>query len=124
MIRAVETETAQIILEDDGIVRQMSLTCAEETEKTAEENVKVWGQMSKVFRPLVLMDIRGALSMTRKAREHYRGHEACRALAVLAESGISRMIAVFIIIGSCDVVFPLARFESLMEAEAWLKEQE
>ncbi len=78
MAEAVKTSTAEIWLDEDGILQAVNLPGSHETLETARENVEASNKIMQGKPYLVLVDLRGLSSIERKARRFFHGPPPCK----------------------------------------------
>ena len=118
----LSTSFFSAILEQDGIVRLTWIPNAEVTLASAKESVAAIKTLSQgKIRPL-LVDMRSTKSMDREARAYYVRPEqkATNAVALLADSAVSRVLANFFLRINKPTI-PTQMFTSETEALEWLK---
>jgi hypothetical protein len=115
------TRTAIIWVGPEDIVRVIALEGSTMTGEDAYENLAAIPERQHKKRP-VLVDARGVASITREARQVYRGikeNPRTTAVAILVDSPLSRVVANFFI-GLSRMYVPTRLFTSAEEAIAWL----
>jgi hypothetical protein len=120
----IETPTARIWLDDEGILRGVLAEGAAETLAGAQANVAAAATLAAGRMVPVLIDLRSMRSITQEARHYYAGEDPARyarAQALLVGSPLSRLIGNFFI-GLNKARFPVRLFTSEDGAIAWLKE--
>jgi hypothetical protein len=118
----LSTSFFSAILEQDGIVRLTWIPNAEITLAAAKESVAAVETLSQgKVRPL-LVDMRSAKSIDREARAYYGspGMKAANAIALLADSAVSQVLANFFLRINKPTI-PTQMFTSETEALKWLK---
>ncbi|NTU83895.1 MAG: hypothetical protein HGA45_31730 [Chloroflexales bacterium] len=118
------TRSARLRLEEDGIVRATVLPGVAQSLAEAQENFAAQIRLTQGQRHALLVDIRAGQSQDREAREFYTRSEAARvirAVAILVESPMSRLIGNFFL-GFNKPTIPLRLFSSDEEALGWLRE--
>ncbi len=118
----IRTDTSEFWIDDDGILRAVSLAGVE-TLETAKANVAAASRLAAGRLIPVFIDLRNMKTISREARVHYAGEEAAShslAQALLIESRISKVIGNFFI-GLNKPPFPTRLFTSEAEAIEWLK---
>ena len=115
----IETRTAKLWMDEDGILRVEVLpnitTTRADAEECIAEGIKLAGSSL-----LVLIDIRKALGIERDARETYAQQPYSKAMALLVTSPLSKMLANFFIRLSRSTS-PIKIFTSENEASEWLR---
>ncbi len=119
----VETPTARIWLEDDGIVRVINKPSVEVDLVAAKENVAVVLRITEGRKVPLFIALSGIRSMSQEARDFFAGEggaepSLCQALVV--RSPISKVIANFFL-GFNRPVLPTRAFTSEVDALTWLK---
>ena len=117
------SRTTKIWLGEDGIVRSVALSNAEETLTDARENMAAIAKVSAGTRRPVLVDLTRAKSITREARTYYSGTEAAphhKAVGIVAGSPVGRVIGNFYL-GLNKTPVPTKLFGSEAEALDWLR---
>jgi hypothetical protein len=119
----VTTRTSELWVREDGITHVVDLPNFIKTVKDAKEIMAVIVELNHGKPVPVLVDIRAGLGADRETRAYYAGKEileSTRALALLVESRLTRLMAnLFISINQPAV--PTRLFTSEDEAIAWLK---
>lgn len=108
-----------------GFVHAVMRPGCEMTLDDAKENIAVIFELGGRQRALVLVDMRGARSQTREARQYFAGPEAeqaTRAVALLIGSPVSRVLANFFLRLNPQRT-PARLFTEEADAIAWLMEQ-
>ena len=121
--KVIKTPTGKAWLDEDGILRAVTDTGAEETLDDVKGNVAAFVKLSGGIRRPTLVDIRGAKSITREGRQYYRGEELTKVqsvLALLVGSPVSRILGNFFL-GLNKMPHPARLFTSEAEAIKWLK---
>jgi len=118
----VVTRTSTIWLED-GMLRVLVQAGITESLETARVNLDVLKKLAGDVKRPMLVDIRGAKGIERRARQLY-GSRATEvvlaATAMLVKSGISRAVGNFLL-GVMRPGFPCRLFTSEPAALAWLE---
>jgi hypothetical protein len=118
-----ETRTARISLGEDGIIRKIFLTNAQETLKDALECEEIIKQLSAGQKKPMFADFTGLRSMEPDARAYYtsnRPSELLSACAGVTKSKIGKVISNFFI-GFNRPPSPVKLFNDEEEAIEWLK---
>lgn len=126
VIKKIETETAQVSLCSDGIIRVMLKKKAEITSPNTEENIKAYIEISegKKYAFLVYSED-GTVVYTDDARKKAKELEHTfekTCMAVLVKTLGHKLIANFYL-NFYKPEFPFKVFNKLDEAEAWCLEQ-
>ena len=118
----VQTRTARIWLEDDGIMRYLTLPDAEDSLADIRDGVAAVWQLSG-HRPVpLLVDLSGSRAISKEAREYLSSDESARTtlgVALLVSSPVSRVIGKFFFTLNTPP-FPLRIFSAQAEALDWL----
>ena len=120
---ATETEVSTIVFGDDGILRAVYKPGVVVTAPAARDETAVMAELTGGRGAPVLVDIRGARSVTGEARTFYSSGEAKRvfkAVAFLVESAVSRVIGSFFI-SLNRPPYPCRLFTNEPDAVEWLK---
>jgi hypothetical protein len=119
----IVTRTAKTRLGAGNIIHATSLPGSVQTLAEAQENMQAVEQLAQGRPCALLVDLRQIRSQDREAREYYTRPEnakALRAVAVLIDSPMSRVIGNFFI-GFSKPVVPTRLFRSEAEAIEWLQ---
>lgn len=119
----IETHTAKIWLDGDGILHMEVLPKAVLTLPAVQENTEVVNQLAQGKRKPVFIDISGLVGITRDARSFSAGegvNNVLTALAILIRSPLARTFG-NVWLGINKPVFPARLFTSRDEAIEWLK---
>ena len=123
MQQPVETATAAMWIDDEGILHIVAHAGIDEDLASAERNVVICRGLAGEEKRLMLCDISRMRSMSRAARVLYSGPKAAEytsACALLIGSAVSRMIGNFFL-GLNRNPMPTRLFTSESEAIAWLR---
>ena len=123
-VKIIETETARLWMDEDGILRALYNEKATETLTEAKKNVAAAQSLAGDRMVPVLVNMSGLKRITREARIYYTVEAPkryCIAQALITNSAVSRMIGNFVI-GIQNPEFPLRLFSSEEEALPWLRE--
>lgn len=121
--KVIETQTAKIILSEDGFIRYNVLPGAEVTIEDVKAYVRIPVELIKEEKLLNLTDMREVKSITREARDYLVGEEATKitkACALLVNSPLSKIIG-NIFLGLNKPVYPAKIFTSEEKALEWLR---
>lgn len=121
----IKTRTATIWLADDGVVHVKVDEGAVSSLDDARTNVEAVAQLLAGRKAVAVIDIRKVGPTPREARLYFTGPETgrvCRAVALLIDSPLSRMVANFQT-GLNKGAFPFSVFTSEDDALAWLRTQ-
>lgn len=119
----IETRTAEIWLDQDGIIHYKVLPGVEVTIDDTREYVKIQSGLTKNKKVLNLTDLREVKSITREARVYLSGEEAVRitaACALVIGSPVSKVIGNFFL-GINKPHYPIKIFTIEEKAAEWLK---
>ena len=119
----IETRTAEIWLDQDGIIHYKVLPGVEVTIDDTREYVKIQCGLTKNKKVLNLTDLREVKSITHEAREYLSGEEVERitaACALLIGSPVSKVIGNFFL-GINKPPYPIKIFTTEEKAAEWLK---
>ena len=118
-LKTLSTETEEISLRDDGVLQFVAKPGSHHSEVEAEINVRATGELVQQPHPAYI-DIRSALSVTRKAKAVYLGEENARYIekaALHVDSTLSVFIGNMFI---SNKHFPVKLFHSKKDADDWL----
>jgi hypothetical protein len=113
------THTATVRLEGDLLVVTTNQG-AKETLADARENVEAILTLAGGTKRPLLVDMRKIASIERDARAYYAGSSSQSAVALLIDSGLSKVIGNFIIALS-KATGPMKLFTSRDDAVRWLQ---
>jgi len=123
----IETSTARQWVGEDGILRAVMRTGAEEGLNEAKSNVEACARLAAGRRLPLLVDMRQIRFASREAREYHTGQVPARysrAQALLVSSPVSRVVGNFMLgLHVAKASFPVRLFTSESEAIEWLKTQ-
>jgi hypothetical protein len=120
----IQTNTASVWLNDEGIVEAVFRDDVVDTLENAKENVRAGIEAGGGIKRPLLLDISRLRSMTKEARTYYaKGHEREGielAVGMIVASPLSRVIGNFFLgLNRSDI--PARLFTSRAEAFRWLK---
>lgn len=121
--RRIETSASIISLSDEGIIYDVSPRAVRFTMEQARESMAAYLEITGGLRSPLLVDIRQVQGIDRAARQHLTGPDgerAVSAVALLADSALTRAIGNFFI-GLNRPSFPVRVFTSEEEALRWLR---
>ncbi|MFW9993408.1 MAG: hypothetical protein ACFFD4_15295 [Candidatus Odinarchaeota archaeon] len=119
----IETRTARIWLDEDGIVHYVSLAGAEMKLEDAQETIEIIAKIAAGQKIPVLIDNKLIKSAAREARSYFSGKEAEKvtlATAIITGFPLSKMIANLYFRAS-KPPFPVKLFTSEDRAIEWLR---
>jgi hypothetical protein len=119
----ITTRTAKLWAREDGITQVVSKMNARDELQDAKENIAAISKINHGKLVPVLVDMRLGRDIDRETREYYSskdGLSSTKALALLVESSVTRIMANFFINFNMPAV-PTKLFTSEDEAVAWLK---
>jgi len=119
-----QTQTAETLLGEDGIVRVKMFSDTRESLADAKENIAALAKLCEGRKCPVMIDLAGSRSISQDARRYYSGEEAGRhicASALIVGSPVSRVLGSFFL-GLNKPAYPVRLFTSEAEAIKWLKE--
>jgi hypothetical protein len=122
----VTTRTAELWLDDSGIVHIIQAAGSEQTADDAQENCAASERVGQGVRRAMLVDMSRVKSISREARTVYtrrQNADTVRALALVIGSPLSRMIGNFFI-GLNKAPMPTRLFTSTDDALAWLRAEQ
>lgn len=120
----METRVCTFRLDPEGFVRAVMSQGARFDLTDARECVAATFDVAGRRRTPVLVDMRGVLSQTREAREYFvcaETAERLRAVALLVDSPLSRLLGNFFLRKSAHLV-PTRLFTDEAAAKSWLAE--
>jgi hypothetical protein len=123
MEKAIVTQSGQVWLGDDGIVRIEIVNPREHTLRDAIECVDAVRTAGGGRRRPLLSRVASPAPMTSEARAYYASHEAARAITALAmvTNSILGKIVANLLIGLNTTPVPMRLFSSEDEGLRWLR---
>jgi len=121
----VTTRTAQLWLDDSGIVHVIQAAGSEQDAADARENCDASVTLSEGVRRPMLVDMSQVKSISREARAVYsqrQNADTVTALALVIGSPLSRVIGNFFI-GLNKAPMPTRLFTSTEDALVWLRQR-
>ena len=121
--KQLELSTGSVELNDDGIAVWTSHRGAHETLASAKEIVAAYERLGGGRRLRIVADIRGVRVADRAARQHFSSDDmvaVASAMAVVIDSGISRIIGNFFM-GLNKPRIPTRLFTSVDAGVEWAK---
>lgn len=112
-----------VSLDAEGIFRARSKPKAEITLEHAQDIIRQIAKVNAGARRPILVDLTGARSISRDARQYFAGPETAKvesAAALLVHSPLSRVLGNFFM-GMNKALTPTRLFTSEPEALAWLR---
>ena len=122
MQKRIVTETGEVWLGDDGVIRIEIRNPREHTLRDATENVEAVRRAGGGVRRPLLSRVAAPGPMTNEAREYYASAEAARAITALAmvtNSILGRIVA-NLLIGLNATPIPMRLFASETAGLVWL----
>lgn len=119
----IRTQTEEIWLGNEGIIRYSVISDRAQTLEDAKENIAAGKKISLGIRRPCLIDLRGCKAVNREARNYYTGNESesfTLAAALLVESPVSRVLGNFFMGFNRPHSIPTSLFTSESEAILWL----